>query len=198
MFLLTDIPKQSRQSVRIGAINRLLHSISWRLMHSSLENLNRMMTTLGTIAFYSRRGVSGTCMPRLCPQKVPAKVTALLDCAISPMAIYTTLARWAPSTSVYTSLLTSSDSSPITDSSLAPLFHALSIRKHSSAAQMCVVDTGASMCFCRPTHPCVQPWSICLLDRPLRIQQITTACYCKQFGIALLIVEQAIREMWRF
>ena len=150
-----------------------------------------MTMPLREILFSSRRGVSGTCISRLGPQKVPAKVSALLDCAISPMAIYSTLARWAPSTSLYKSLLTSSDSSPLTDSSLAPLLHALSIRR-SSNANTCVVDTGASMCFCRTTHPCVQPWSICPLDRPLRIQQGTTACYCRQFGIALLIFEHAI------
>ena len=58
--------------------------------------------------------------------------------------------------------------------------------------QTIIVDSGASMCFCKTSNWCVQTWSIRPLDRPLRVQQGTTACICRQFGIALLLFEHAI------
>ena len=136
--------------------------------------------------------MSEPCVFRLLPENVPAKVKAMLDSTISPCAIYSTLARWSPSTQIYSSLLKTPSSHVLLDSSLDSAFQLLNNRTQTLQPQTIIVDSGASMCFCKTSHWCVQKWSIRPLDRPLRVQQGTTACICRQFGIALLLFEHAI------
>ena len=173
-----------------------LHQHIWKPMLRSCTSRKEIMTAhrkpMMTSLSPSRRNMSEPCVFRLSPEKAPAKVRAMLDSTISPCAIYSTLARWSPSTQIYSSLLQTPSSHVLLDCSLDSAFHVLNNRTQTLQPQTIIVDSGASMCFCKTSHRCVQTWSIRPLDRPLRVRQSTTACICRQFGIALLLFEHAI------
>ena len=154
--------------------------------------MNRMLRW--TILFFDGYSPSETvseCLNR----KVSARTLCLLESSISTEAMYATVAQLAsvddfsdpphPAT-----IHLASDH--VHDASLSHPFNALSKRTQHKTPMSCIIDTGASMCFAKTSHPSIMDLSIRPLDKPIRIQQGSGSVICSKIGIAFLPFTHAL------
>ena len=121
-------------------------------------------------------------------RKVSARTLRLLESPISTEAMYATVAQLA-------SVDGFSDPPPllnihlasdyVQDASLTHSFNALSKSTQHKTPMSCIIDTGASMCFAKTSHPSIMDWSIRPLDKPIRIQQGSGSVICSKTGAYL-------------
>ena len=118
--------------------------------------------------------------------KVSARTLCLLESSISTEAMYVTVAQLASVDGISNpphppTVHLASDH--VHDVSLSHTFKALSNNTQHRTPMSCIIDTGASMCFAKTSHPSIMDWSIRPLDKPIRIQQGSGSVICSKIGI---------------
>ena len=148
--------------------------------------MNRMLRWM--ILFFDGYSPSET-LDECLNRKVSARTLRLLESPISTEAMYATVAQLASVDGFsdpphLPTIHLASDH--VHDGSLSHAFNALSNRTQHTTPMSCIIDTGASMCFAKTSHPSIMDWSIRPLDKPIRIQQGSGSVICSKIGIAFL------------